>query len=156
LEREENVEPNPVDELVMFNGTVMRGQPDHQNLAAARFVRDVETAPHYRLFSIGDRYPAMIRDDLGGVSIPGELYHVAPDVWPSIRDAEPPGLYRGAVELADGTWVDGMLGSEELVAAGVDITAFGGWAEYVRQTAVRTRPDRAGRRHHDRADTRPG
>jgi AGZA family xanthine/uracil permease-like MFS transporter len=116
----------------MFNGTVMRGQPDHENLAAARFVRAVETAPHYRLFSIGDRYPAMIRDPLGGASIPGELYHVSPELWPSIRDAEPPGLYLGPVELANGSWVNGMLGSEELVAGGVDITQFRGWAEYMR------------------------
>lgn len=126
------MDSTPADALVMFNGTVMRGQPDHGNLAAARFVREVETAPRYRLFSIGDRYPAMIRDPLGGASIRGELYHIAPGGWPSIRDSEPPGLYRGLVELADGTWIEGMLGSEDLVAGGSDITPFGGWAEYLR------------------------
>ena len=129
------MELNPADELVMFNGTVMRGQPDHENLAAARFVGEVETAPRYRLFSIGDRYPAMIRDSPSGAAIRGELYHVPADSWPSIRDSEPPGLYLGPVELADGRWVKGMLGSEELVAGGVDITRFHGWAEYTRSRA---------------------
>jgi AGZA family xanthine/uracil permease-like MFS transporter len=119
--------------LVVFNGTVMQGEPAHANLAGATFLEEVRTAPAYRLYSIGDRYPAMVRTDAGGASIAAELYEVPDDVWPAIRDSEPPGLYRGPVELADGRLVEGMLGEPELVAApeAVEITRHGGWRAYV-------------------------
>src|SRR5262245_46555397 len=52
--------------LVVFNGTVMRDQPAHANLAGATFLEDVRTAPVYRLWTIGDRHPAMMRADKGG------------------------------------------------------------------------------------------
>lgn len=119
--------------LVVFNGTVMRGQPAHANLEGATFLEDVRTADAYRLYTIGDRHPAMIRDDDRGASITAELYEVPDDVWPGIRDTEPPGLYRGPVELDDGRAVDGMLGEPELVAGpeADEITAYGGWREYL-------------------------
>jgi AGZA family xanthine/uracil permease-like MFS transporter len=119
--------------LVVFNGTVMRGQPAHGNLDGARFVEDVRTAEAYRLFSIGDRHPAMIRVDEAGAAIEAELYEVPDEVWPGIRDTEPPGLYRGPVELADGRQVEGMLGEQSLVEGpeAVDITRFGGWRAYL-------------------------
>jgi len=119
--------------LVVFNGTVMRGQPAHANLASATFLEEVRTAPVYRLFSIGDRHPAMVRADEGGASIAAELYEVPDDVWPAIRDSEPAGLYRGPVELDDGRVVEGMLGEAALVAGpdAVEITPYGGWRPYV-------------------------
>ena len=119
--------------LVVFNGTVMRGQPAHGNLEGATFVADVHTAPVYRLYTIGDRHPAMVRDDERGASIAAEVYEVPDDVWPSIRDTEPPGLYRGPVELDDGRTVEGMLGDQSLVDGpdAVEITQYGGWREYL-------------------------
>lgn len=119
--------------LCAFNGTVMRGQPQHANLEGATFLEDVRTAPAYRLYSIGDRYPAMIRDDLQGASIAAELYEVPDATWPRIRDSEPPGLYRGPVELEDGRQVEGMLGEATIVrsAEAVEITRHGGWRAYI-------------------------
>jgi len=119
--------------LVVFNGTVMRGQPAHANLEGATFLEDVRTAPVYRLYTIGDRHPAMVRDDQHGTSITAELYEVPDDVWPGIRDTEPPGLYRGPVELDDGRNVEGMLGESSLVEGeeAVEITEHGGWREYL-------------------------
>jgi gamma-glutamylcyclotransferase (GGCT)/AIG2-like uncharacterized protein YtfP len=117
--------------LVVFNGGLMRGQSAHWKLKAATFISEVATAPRYRLYSIGDRYPAMLRDDARGVSVAAELYYVPDDVWPFIDNIEPPGLYRGPVELADGRMLEGMLGQERFVAKnGVDISDFGGWADY--------------------------
>ena len=118
---------------VVFNGTVMRGQPQHANLEGATFLEDVQTAPAYRLYSIVDRYPAMLRDDEHGGSIAAELYEVPDARWPRIRDSEPPGLYRGPVELADGLWVDGMLGDAAFVESSdaIEITRFGGWRAYL-------------------------
>jgi adenine/guanine/hypoxanthine permease len=119
--------------LVVFNGTVMRGQPDHANLEGTTFLEEIWTAPVYRLYSIGDHYPAMIRDEERGASIAVEVYEVPDAVWPRIRDSEPPGLYRGPTELDDGRQVEGMLGEPELVAGSdaVEITAYGGWAAYL-------------------------
>lgn len=119
--------------LVVFNGTVMRNQPAHGNLAGATYLEEVRTAPCYRLYTIGDRHPAMVRVDEGGASIAAELYEVPDAAWPAIRDIEPPGLYRGPVELIDGRQVEGMLGTPELIAAddAREITSFGGWVDYL-------------------------
>ena len=117
--------------LMVFNGGLMRGQSAHWKLRGATFLEQVRTAPCYRLFSIDDRHPAMLRDDQHGVSIAAELYLVPDDVWPGIRDIEPPGLYRGPVELADGRALEGMLGEGSLIAQrGKEISSFGGWGAY--------------------------
>ena len=129
------VEPmadEPAD-LIFFNGTVMRGEPGHANLAGADFVAEATTAARFRLFSIGDQYPAMVPRHHGGVAVEGELYRVPTSVWPAILEGEPPGLHRDLVELSDGRVVYGIVGSEDLVAQkGSDISAFGGWRTYLR------------------------
>jgi adenine/guanine/hypoxanthine permease len=119
--------------LVVFNGTVMRGEPAHDNLRGAEFLEAVRTAPTYRLYSIRDQYPAMLKCQEAGVAIEAELYEVPDGVWPGIRDNEPAGLYRGPVELEDGREVDGMLGGRDLISGpGVsDISSFGGWRKYL-------------------------
>lgn len=118
---------------MVFNGTVMRGQPAHGNLDGTTFLEVVRTASVYRLYSIGDRYPAMLRDDSKGAAIDAELYEVPDAVWPRIRNYEPAGLYRGAVELDDGRVLEGMLGEPALVEypGVVEITKFGGWCAYL-------------------------
>jgi gamma-glutamylcyclotransferase (GGCT)/AIG2-like uncharacterized protein YtfP len=134
-----------VGNLVVFNGGLMRGQSAHWKLKGARFVAAVSTAARYRLFSIGDRYPAMLRDDRRGVVIAAELYDVPDDIWPYIDNIEPPGLYRGPVELADGQMLEGMLGHERFIMRnGVDISSYGGWADYpLRAAGVRVDKDPA-------------
>ena len=46
------------------NGTLMRGLELNHNLldVGATFVCETTTSPHYRLWSIDDRHPAMMRD----------------------------------------------------------------------------------------------
>lgn len=123
--------------LVVFNGGLMRGQSAHWKLKGATFLEDVRTAPCYRLYSIGDRYPAMLRDDAGGASLAAELYHVPDDVWPRIDNIEPPGLYRGPVELDDGRMLEGMLGEPRFTLQnGTDISHYGGWADYPFRTGT--------------------
>ncbi|HEU5194738.1 MAG TPA: glutamyl-tRNA amidotransferase, partial [Methylomirabilota bacterium] len=60
------------------NGTLMRGLDLNGNLLAvgASFVREARTAPHYRLWSIGDRHPAMVRVANGGAAIALELWSI--------------------------------------------------------------------------------
>ena len=45
--------------LMFLNGGAMRGGPLHHLLAGARFVGVARTAPRYRFFSVGDRFPAL-------------------------------------------------------------------------------------------------
>jgi hypothetical protein len=120
--------------LLAVNGTLMRGLELNANLLAvgASFVRQDETDACYRLYSIDDRHPAMLRTP------PGEGARVALEVWdvPAAGLAqvllnEPPGLAVGKVLLADGAIVLGVLGEPFLCAGRREITAFGGWRAYV-------------------------
>jgi hypothetical protein len=57
--------------LLAVNGTLMRGLAlnGHLLAAGATFVRESRTAPVYRLWSIDDRHPAMLRVTTGGAAI---------------------------------------------------------------------------------------
>lgn len=117
--------------LAFFNGTVMRGQPDHINLTQATFLATVRTAEKYRLYSINDAYPAMIPVESKGVPVLGELYRVPPAAWDDILQNEPDGLHRDRVELEDGRVVYGMVASLDLVSErGTDISSWGDWRAY--------------------------
>jgi gamma-glutamylcyclotransferase (GGCT)/AIG2-like uncharacterized protein YtfP len=117
---------------LFVNGTLMRGLGLHGNLAGASFLGEASTARRYRLYSIDDRHPGMFEVARGGVSVAGELYHVPPAVLRRVEAGEPAGLYRARVYLADGSAVDGILYPRALAEAGHrDISAFGGWREYM-------------------------
>ena len=53
----------PQPSLLAVNGTLMRGLELNPNLLAvgSSFVEETRTAPVYRLWSIDDRHPAMMR-----------------------------------------------------------------------------------------------
>ncbi len=57
---------------------------------------------------------AEIRDEKRDGSVAAELYEPPGEVWPRIRDSEPPGLHGGPVELEDGQRVEGKLSETEL------------------------------------------
>ncbi|HEY3060879.1 MAG TPA: gamma-glutamylcyclotransferase [Chloroflexota bacterium] len=117
---------------LFVNGTLMSGLGLHANLAGAEFVGACRTAPTYRLFSIGDVHPGMFEVSAGGVSVEGELYRVPDDVLRRVEAGEPPGLYRGPVQLDDGRRVEGILYPRALAeAAHTDISNYGGWRAYV-------------------------
>lgn len=115
------------------NGTLMRGLELNPNLlaAGAEFVREDATVPVYRLYSINDRHPAMVRVAEGGVAVAVEVWAVPPEGLASILLKEPPGLSIGKVSLASGAEVLGVLGEPILCAGQREITAFGGWRAYV-------------------------
>jgi AGZA family xanthine/uracil permease-like MFS transporter len=122
------------DGLLFVNGTLMRGLGLHQNLAGGEFLEEVRTAPVYRAFSIGDVHPGMFRvaeGETGGAAITGELYHVPAEVLLKVIEGEPPGLYRGPVELEDGRVVPGILFDREEALKQPEITEHGGWREYL-------------------------
>jgi hypothetical protein len=115
------------------NGTLMRGLELNPNMLAAGavFVREDATVPAYRLYSIHDRHPAMVRVATGGVSVAVEVWNVPPDGLASILLKEPPGLSIGKVSLQSGVEILGVLGEPILCEGQREITEFGGWRAYV-------------------------
>jgi gamma-glutamylcyclotransferase (GGCT)/AIG2-like uncharacterized protein YtfP len=121
----------PADSVPLFvNGEGMRGGSVHASIAGHRFLGEVHTAPRYRFYSVGDRFPALEPVDEGGVPVPGELYDVPLRV---IRDAfmpaEPPELELAVIELADGSAALAVVLRPELHGSPtlVDISGSGGW-----------------------------
>lgn len=123
----------PLDIPLAVNGTLMHGLELNGNLltAGARFVREATTVPQYRLWSIGDRHPAMIRVTDGGAAIAVEVWNVPAAGVARILLQEPPGLCIGKVRLADGQETLGVLGEPALCEGQVEITRWGGWRAYV-------------------------
>lgn len=115
------------------NGTLMRGLELNPNLLAARgeFVGEARTMPEYRLWSIRDRHPAMVRVLSGGVSVAVEVWSVPTQGLATVLLQEPPGLSIGKVRLEDGTEVLGVLGEPALCEGCREITEFGGWRAYI-------------------------
>jgi AGZA family xanthine/uracil permease-like MFS transporter len=117
--------------LLFVNGTLMRGLSLHDNLAGAELLEEIRTAPTYRVHSIADVHPGMYRADDGGASISGELYAIPIETLLRVIEGEPPGLYRGPVELIDGRVVPGILFDEAAAKSHPEITTLGGWREYL-------------------------
>ncbi len=124
------------DSLLYVNGTLMRGLGLHDNLSGAEFLEEVSTAPKYRVHTIGDVHPGMYKVESDGASIAGELYAVPMGVLLKVVEGEPPGLYRGPVELSDGRVVPGILFDEEAAKKHPDITKHGGWRAYTASKAT--------------------
>jgi gamma-glutamylcyclotransferase (GGCT)/AIG2-like uncharacterized protein YtfP len=123
--------------LLAVNGTLMRGLELNPNLLAvgATFVRETTTEPAYRLWSINDSHPAMIRIRKGGVAVVVEIWAVPPGGLAKILLQEPPGLGVGKVKLADGTTILGIIAEPLLCEDQREITQFGGWRAYLATTA---------------------
>ena len=103
------------------NGTLMRGLALNTNLlvVGAEFLCETATTPDYRLWSIDDIHPAMVRVSQGGVA-------VALEVW----QVPPAGLSIGKVTLATGETVLGVLGEPVLCEGQREISTYGGWRSY--------------------------
>ena len=114
------------------NGTLMWGLELNGNLlnVGATFVREAKTEPAYRLWSIDDRHPAMLRVTTGGSAIALEVWRVPVESLATILLQEPPGLCIGKVRLADGEVVLGVLGEPILCENRQEITQWGGWRAY--------------------------
>ena len=115
------------------NGTLMRGLALNGNLlaAGATFVRETTTGRGYRLWSIDDRHPAMMRVASGGAAIAVEVWEVPAAGLATILLGEPHGLCVGKVRLADGEETLGVLGEAALCEGQREITEYGGWRAYV-------------------------
>ncbi len=124
-------QPPPV--LLAVNGTLMRGLELNPNLIAvgATFVRETTTEPCYRIWSINDRHPGMVRVREGGVAVAVEVWAVPPAGLAEVLLREPPGLSIGKVKLSDGEVVLGVLAEPVLCEGQREITEHGGWRAYM-------------------------
>jgi hypothetical protein len=134
------------------NGTLMRGlelEPNLVNLGAT-FVRENQTEPAYRLFSINDVHPAMVRvpaagfENETGVSVAVEIWCVPPAGLGTLLGREPPGLSIGKVTLADGeSIVLGVIAEPALLVGMRDISNFttddaaANWRVYIASEGMR-------------------
>jgi hypothetical protein len=115
------------------NGTLMRGYELNRNLTelGCEFVREAQTAPVYRLWSIAGRHPGMIRTTAGdGAPIAVEVWRVPLAGVAAVLLREPPGLSIGKIELDDGTETLGVLAEPALVEGHPEITHLGGWRAF--------------------------
>jgi gamma-glutamylcyclotransferase (GGCT)/AIG2-like uncharacterized protein YtfP len=118
---------------VFICGSALRGQPDHQNLQSAEFIRETRTLPLYRLHAAVDGWhPAIYQVPKGGISILGELYQLSAEQFDYLVSTEPPNMYPSEVILEDGQTAIAMLYPQELVEQHnwPDISHLGGWAAY--------------------------
>src|SRR6266566_7907729 len=96
--------------LMFLNGDGMRGGRLHHQLRGAALVAATRTAPKYRFYAVGGRFPALEPVTNGGHAIAGEVYEVPLAV---LRDhllpAEPDELELGIIELDDGRAALGMV-----------------------------------------------
>lgn len=118
--------------LLAVNGTLMRGLELNPNLlaAGARFVREDRTERGYRIWSINDRHPAMLRTPGAGTEVALEVWAVPLAGLATILLNEPAGLSIGKVVLVDGSVVLGVLGEPFLCEGQREITAHSGWRAY--------------------------
>ena len=114
------------------NGTLMRGLELNPNMLAAGgvFVREDLTDAHYRLWSIGDRHPGMIRVATGGTAVALEIWELPLVSFATLLLSEPAGLAIGKVTLHGGSQVLGVLAEPWLVENQKEITQHGSWRVY--------------------------
>ena len=96
--------------------------------------------PEYRLYSINDVLPAMVRvpaNTTDGVSVVVEIWCVPADGLATLLGQEPQGLSIGKARLMDNSTVLGVIAEPALLVGMKDISNFdGNWREYIAQTGL--------------------
>jgi allophanate hydrolase len=128
-------------------GAHLTGQPLNHQLVSrgARLVRATRTAGAYRLFALNDQKPSKPglvrvsgRRD-GGVKVEVEVWELGAQEFGSFVAAIPPPLGIGTLQLEDGEEVKGFVCEDYAVAGREDISAFGGWRNYLKSTSQAAR-----------------
>jgi allophanate hydrolase len=120
-------------------GAHLSGQPLNGELTTrgARLVGRALTASGYRLYRLDTTppKPGLVRSDAGGAGIEGELWELPPAGLAGLLAELPSPMALGRVALADGSEVVGFLCEPAALERAEEITAYGGWLEYLRSTA---------------------
>jgi allophanate hydrolase len=123
--------------LVAVCGAHMEGLPLNHQLSSrgATFVRRTRTVPSYRFYALpgGPPFrPGLLRVPAGGASIDVEVWSVPSQHFGSFVAGIPAPLGIGKVDLQDGQQVSGFICESHAVEGARDITALGGWRQYLR------------------------
>ena len=115
-------------------GAHLSGQPLNGQLLArgGRLLQATHSAPRYRLYVLPDgKRPAMVRDEPEGDAIAVEVWEIPSAEVGSLLVAIPAPLGLGQIELADGRWVTGFICEAGGLGAATEITAWGGWRQWL-------------------------
>ncbi|WP_091414857.1 allophanate hydrolase-related protein [Friedmanniella luteola] len=139
---EPHVPTAPSVELLVL-GAHLSGQPlNHELLTlGGALVGTVRTAATYRLWALATvpPKPGLLRVASGGAAVVGELWALPAAAFGLFVAALPAPMTIGSVALADGRRRPGFLVEPAATADALDITAHGGWRQYL---AGRVQPGR--------------
>ena len=121
---------------VMVCGAHMSGLPLNKQLLerGAWQVATTRTAPIYRFYALpgGPPFrPGLVQVQDGGVAIDVEVWRLPVEHFGSFVAGIPAPLGIGKVQLEDGSVVSGFMCESLGVANAVDISALGGWRQYL-------------------------
>jgi allophanate hydrolase len=123
----------PADAVrVAVVGAHLSGMPLNRQLTdrAATRVREAKTSPAYRLYDLADGRPGLVRDG-HGACIEVEVWEMPAASFGSFVAQIPAPLGIGTLALEDGEQVKGFLCESYALAGKKDITASGGWRNYL-------------------------
>lgn len=120
-------------------GAHLKGQPLNGQLTErnARFIRNAKTASGYSFYALANTAPAkpgLVYDGRGAGGIDVEIWEMDPAGFGSFVALIPPPLGIGTLALDDGTQVKGFVCEAHAVTNARDITAFGGWRNWLAST----------------------
>ena len=115
-------------------GAHMSGQPLNEELLGrgAKFVATSRTAQSYRLFALPDgKRPVLVPVETGGQSIEVEIWSLPINEVGGFMTSILPPIGIGHLELENGEQIRGCIGDASTAKNALDITAFGGWRNYL-------------------------
>lgn len=123
-------------------GAHLAGMPLHHQLSerGARLRSRTTTNANYRLYALKGTQPpkpGLVRDGKGA-AIEVEVYDMPAESLGTFLAGIPAPLGLGAIELADGSWVNGFICEPCALTDAEDITAWGGWRNYLEAGTVAT------------------
>lgn len=131
------IEPHQPQTVVLaVCGAHMSGLPLNHELTGrgARLVEKSSTAPQYRFFALENftpPRPGLVQVNEGGGTIEVELWEIPSEEFGSFFNGVPSPLALGSLILADGKVVKGFLCESYAVEGAKEITALGGWRNYL-------------------------
>ena len=129
---EEPIAVPPATVRVAVVGAHLSGMALNRQLTerAAILVRKAKTSAHYRLYDLADGRPGLVKDG-HGACIDVEVWEMPLAGFGSFVAQIPAPLGIGTLELEDGERVKGFVCEAYAVAGRKDITASGGWRNYL-------------------------
>jgi gamma-glutamylcyclotransferase (GGCT)/AIG2-like uncharacterized protein YtfP len=101
-------------ELFVY-GDLLRGMERHRELADGEFLGEARTLAQYGLYALDGIHPVLSWAGGRGWTVVGELYQLSERAFERLLGAEPPGVYRACVVLANGRAVESTVCLRELV-----------------------------------------